>query len=252
MAKLKDIVDYLDGELDIRSFEDSSNNGLQVETKKPIKKIGFAVDGCLEVFEKAKEKACDLIIVHHGISWNDSLKRITNMNYDRLSYLIKNDIGLYGCHLPLDAHSKYGNNITIGKLLGLKKLKKFGDYHSIPIGYGGELEKRLTIDKFAKLVEDKLDTIIRIIGHGKDEIKRVAIVSGGGSSSLNEAIRNDYDVLIVGEAPHHTYHETKEGSINLVLAGHYNTEVFGVKALMPVLEKKFKVKTEFIDVPTGF
>jgi putative NIF3 family GTP cyclohydrolase 1 type 2 len=37
----------------------------------------------------------------------------------------------------------------------------------------------------------------------------------------------------------------------VVFAGHYATETVGVKALAKVLEKKFRVKTVFLDLPTG-
>jgi putative NIF3 family GTP cyclohydrolase 1 type 2 len=37
----------------------------------------------------------------------------------------------------------------------------------------------------------------------------------------------------------------------MIVAGHYATETLGVKALMPVLSKRFKVQTIFIDNPTG-
>ena len=37
----------------------------------------------------------------------------------------------------------------------------------------------------------------------------------------------------------------------MITAGHYKTETVGVKALAPLIEKKFKLKTIFIDNPTG-
>jgi putative NIF3 family GTP cyclohydrolase 1 type 2 len=39
--------------------------------------------------------------------------------------------------------------------------------------------------------------------------------------------------------------------MNLLLGGHYATEVFGVKALASRLSKRFKVPWTFIDCPTG-
>ena len=66
MAKLISITRFLNKELKIRSFQDSSKNGLQVKAKKEISKIGFAVDACLSTFEKAKKEKAGLLIVHHG------------------------------------------------------------------------------------------------------------------------------------------------------------------------------------------
>ena len=39
--------------------------------------------------------------------------------------------------------------------------------------------------------------------------------------------------------------------VNLIYAGHYATETFGVKALSERLAKKFEVEWEFVDHPTG-
>ena len=43
----------------------------------------------------------------------------------------------------------------------------------------------------------------------------------------------------------------EELGINLLLAGHYATEAFGVKALAAHLAKKFRVDWKFISLPTG-
>lgn len=252
MAKLKKIVEFLNKELDVKNIEDDSNNGLQVSGNLDVKKIGFAVDGCLEVFEKGFDIGCDMIIVHHGISWKDSLRMINGNNYDRISFLIKNDISLYGCHLPLDKHHKYGNNIQLCKLLKLKNVKEFGDYRGVNIGFAGEFPKIVDVEKLVMFLEEKLGGCVKLLNFGKKKIKNIAIVSGGGASALPECIEKGFDCLLVGEAGHTQYHMVKENKTNLIIAGHYATETLGVKALMPILEKKFKVKCEFIDVPTGF
>ena len=41
----------------------------------------------------------------------------------------------------------------------------------------------------------------------------------------------------------------REEGINFLAAGHYRTEVWGVRALAKLLGKKFGVHAEFIDVP---
>ncbi len=250
MAQLKQIADFLNKELRVAEVEDSSNNGIQVEGKQQIHKIAFAVDACLEVFEKAIEQGANMIIVHHGISWGDSLKFITDLNYNRIKPLIKNDVSLYACHLPLDKHDKYGNNIQLAKMLDLEEIEDFAEYHEVTIGKMGKFKQEIEIEELKKIVEEKLNTKCTVLKFGKDKIKTIGIVSGGGSDALSEAMQKRIDCLLVGEAPHSKYHETKEGNINLILAGHYETETVGVKALMPVLEKKFGVKTVFIDAPT--
>ena len=45
---LKELANYLDGYLETSTFSDASVNGLQVEDSGSIKRIGMAVDACLE------------------------------------------------------------------------------------------------------------------------------------------------------------------------------------------------------------
>ena len=249
MAKIKEVVDFLDNELGIKDVEDSSNNGLQVSGNKEIKRIAFAVDACLEVFEKAKD--CDMIIVHHGISWEDSLKYLTGLNYSRIKFLIENGISLYTAHLPLDKHPKHGNNAEFCRIFGLKNIQGFGDYNSQTIGFLGE--KDISLNEFVKEIEKKLKTKCLVLGFGKKQIKKIAVVSGnGGSAIVREAVSRGVDCLVVGEAGHSSYHTAKEGKINLIAAGHYATETLGVKALMNPVKEKFNVEVKFIDAPTGF
>ena len=59
------------------------------------------------------------------------------------------------------------------------------------------------------------------------------------------------DTLITGEAPHQSYHEAMEMGLNLILAGHYATETFGVKAVAGKLAEEFDVSWVFLHFPTG-
>jgi len=247
MVLLKEVVEFLDGELGIKDVEDSSNNGLQVSGSKEVKKIAFAVDACMEVFEKAKD--FDMIIIHHGISWDDSLKYLTGINYLRVKFLVDNNISLYAAHLPLDKHPKHGNNAELCRIFELKHIHGFGDYHEQVIGFAGE--KEISLKDFVKEINKKLNTECKVFDFGNEKIKDIGIVSGGGSSALNEAIEKGLDCFVTGEVPHQAYQLAKEGKINLIAAGHYATETLGVKTLMNILKEKFKVEVKFIDAPTG-
>ena len=98
---------------------DSSANGIQVERKSPqLKKAAFAVDASLETFRRAVESDADLLFVHHGLFWGREMT-LRGDHYRRISYLVENDLALYGVHLPLDAHHELGNNIGIARALGL-------------------------------------------------------------------------------------------------------------------------------------
>ncbi|MBM4142576.1 MAG: hypothetical protein FJ225_03135 [Lentisphaerae bacterium] len=89
--KLQALVRYLDRELAIGKFQDSSRNGLQVANSGRVRRACFGVDACLEFFEAAARAGAGLAVCHHGMSWNDSLARITDLNYERVRFLIEHD-----------------------------------------------------------------------------------------------------------------------------------------------------------------
>ena len=66
---------------------------------------------------------------------------------------------------------------------------------------------------------------------------------------FEQAVEAGLDLYITGEAGEFVQEFARESRANFVSAGHYNSEKPGVQALAEVLEKKFKVKTEFIDIP---
>lgn len=245
MIKLNTIVRFLNKELKINKIKDSSRNGLQVKAKNNIKKIGFAVDGCLSTFEKAKKAKIDLLIVHHGIKWKPQKR--PELNKKREIFLKKNKISLYGVHLPLDAHHKYGNNIGLANLLGLKNIKKFGRYRGSKIGYMGKFEKAITLTAIANTLNKKLKTKSKIYSFDKKTIKTIGIVSGGGAEAIQEAVKERLDCFLTGEISLSSYHWANDMGLNMIVAGHYATETLGVKALMHLLKQRFDVETIFIE-----
>ena len=247
---LSKIIAFLDRELKLSEFPgDESANGLQVEGKGSIRKVGIAVDACDYVFHKAAERGMDLLIVHHGLIWG-GIRSIRGVMKKRIKTLLDADISLYACHLPLDWHPAYGNNSRLLKVLSLRKMGAFGEYHGKKIGYWGRLANDLPLKEFSLRVERALDTKATVIGFGR-KVKNVGIVSGGGWSAIHDAEKLGIDTLLVGERSHSAFTLAEEMRVNLVFAGHYATETLGVRAVGDMLRKKFGLPAEFIDHPTG-
>jgi len=225
---------------------DASVNGLQVRSRKigEIRKVGFAVDGCLSTFEKAKKLGVELLVVHHGLSWKPQKDRDLKMN--RAAWLRKNNMALYAVHLPLDLHEEYGNNIQLCRLLGVQDPKKFGKYHGIKIGYAGIFRKAASLDYLASVLNRDLETRCRVFPFGKKRIRSIGIISGGGGSLLKEACTAGLDCFLVGEIDLAVYNAAREYGMNLIVAGHYATETVGVKALLPLVWEFFGVNTIFV------
>lgn len=248
--KLKELTAFLDAELRLSEFpKDDSVNGLQVEGKSDIKKIGVAVDACAYVFDAAARKKIDFLIVHHGLIWG-GIKSIRGVLKKRIRALLTSDISLYACHLPLDWHPEYGNNARLLKLLAMKNMGEFGEYHGKRIGYRGRLKKVVPLKDFAGKVEKNLQTKVSTLDFG-GSVRNVGVVSGGGWSAIYEAEKYDIDTFLTGEPSHSAYTLAEEMKVNIVFAGHYATETLGVRAVGSMLEKRFSLPVEFIDHPTG-
>lgn len=251
MTKRDEIVKFINQYLIIDKFEDKSANGLQVAGKQEVQKIALGVSASLALFEEAAKNGADMIIVHHGLLWEGGELRIDELRKKRLQLLFKQDISLLGYHLPLDGHPEIGNNAQILKKLNLKKKEGFGKYGGKFIGVVGELEKKISLGEFIKKVDKLFNCQSFVLKFGPKMIKTIGIISGGagGASDMIEAFKSQCDVYLTGEPFESGYQMAKEAKLNVLGPGHYNTEKFGVQELGKLLEKKFNVKTEFIDIP---
>lgn len=230
---------------------DDSLNGIQVgRSPGPIGKVAFAVDACAESIRRAKEAGADLLFVHHGFFWGAPL-RIEGAFLERIRMLVSSNIALYACHLPLDMHPEVGNNAVLANLLSLRDRKPYGVYHGIPIGFSGSLERPMTIREIlTRILPDGTEPRALILP-GKETISTVAIVSGGAPFEAFEAFGAGIDLYITGEPSHSVYHQVIENKLNFIAAGHYATEIWGVKAVAERLAAEKGIETVFIDIPTG-
>jgi dinuclear metal center YbgI/SA1388 family protein len=244
------LTDYLDDYLCIRDVPDYKGavNGLQVAGKEVVRKVAVAVDACQATIEMAVAEAADLMIVHHGLFWG-STSPVTGTYYRRLSTLIKNDIGLYSCHLPLDAHPEVGNNHVLTRRLGVIPTGTFGEFEGVPIGVCAAAE--MTLSAFVERVRDTLKVDPLVIAAGPGEVRRVGVLTGGGGSWIDRAVAEGLDTYLTGEGAHHTYFDAEENGINVIYAGHYATETVGVQALGDHLAQRFGLEVTFLDHPTG-
>lgn len=249
---LAKVTALLDQALPPGGFADRSNNGLQVENSGRVRRICCGVDASLEFFEAAARRKADLVLCHHGLSWDDSLKRITELNYRRIRLLMRHDMALYASHLPLDAHPKLGNNALICRRLGLRRLKPFGFYHGGYLGFTGELPRRMPYPVFKERVARCINPRMQSMDFGKPVVRTVAVVSGGASGEVEEAGRLGVDVFLSGEPGLSAYSMAQEYGIHALFAGHYATERFGVRALGEWLTKKTGIPAEFIDLDVPF
>jgi|TARA_B110001454_G_C12675951_1_gene415860 dinuclear metal center YbgI/SA1388 family protein len=250
MVKLKDIVLYLDGQLKISEIPDypGALNGLQLHGGKSIRNITSAVDAALPVIREAVRMKSDLLIVHHGMFWGGAQK-IEGALYEKLKLAMAANMAIYSCHIPLDIHPKFGNNVLLAKAIGLSKPMPFLEWQGIRTGlrFKVDMQRKTLLRRIEKAVGGP----VHLAPGATARVKHIGLITGGAGSQVAAAATTGIDTFITGEGPHHTYTLAEELGINLIYAGHYATETFGVQALAGNLAKKYGARHTFIDHPTG-
>ena len=250
MPSLSDIVSYTDDFLRVREVGDWDNalNGLQIENSGQVTRLGVAVDVSTRVLTGAAKRNVDLLIVHHGLFW-PGLQPVRSALRRQLRLAFENDIALYSAHLPLDIHPKLGNNAELAAALGLKRTQLFLEEKGQLTGL--KARASLPRSELVRKLRKALSGPLKVFNFGPKQTRMIGIVTGGAGSDIYRVASEKIDTFLTGEAPHWAAVAAEELGINLLLAGHYATETFGVKALAAHLSKRFKIPWTFIDFPTG-
>ena len=247
---LTEIVSYLETLLDHAAVGDWPNavNGLQVANSGRVRRIGAAVDACEATLALAAERGVDFLLVHHGLFWS-GLQPVKGASYRKLKLAFDADLAVFSSHLPLDLHPKFGNNALLAKVLGFKRPESFFFEKGSFIG----LKARLALDRttLCERLQMAVGGPVKLIPGGPERTRVVGIVTGGAGNELFKAVQEGVDTFITGEGSHWTYTAAEELGLNVLYAGHYATETFGVKALAAHLSKKYRLPWEFLDHPTG-
>lgn len=244
MASRDAILSHAQELLDLAAYPDYGPMGLQVAGATEVTSIACGVSASLELFERAAAMGAQLVIVHHGLFWNNESRVVDGVLKARLSALLTADITLAAYHLALDAHPELGNNARLAQELGVEIEGSFGN-----VGVGGRLRDPESGEAFARRVAALLEREPVAFLSGPAVVERVAICSGGAGRDLPLAAARGYDLYLTGEPEEPSLHQARELGIHFVAGGHYATERLGVQALSARLADRFGVEWAFIELP---
>ena len=242
MAARDEIIAFANELLDLDSFSDYGPQGLQVVGADQVSRVVCAVSASQKLFERAATAGAQLVVVHHGLLWDNEPRVIDVRLRRRLQTLFDADLNLAAYHLALDAHPEIGNNALLARELGVEVDGPFLEW-----GVGGRVATSL--DAFLDRVRERINPDLLVFPEGPTDLARAAIVSGGAARYLPDAAAAGYDLYLTGEAAEPTLHTARELGITFVAAGHYATEKLGVQALTARLAERFGLEWEFVDLP---
>jgi dinuclear metal center YbgI/SA1388 family protein len=251
MTSIDTILTELDGLLRPADFRDYCPNGLQVPGAEEVATVVTGVSAHLELFERAAELGADLVLVHHGLFWNNGPRALDRVAVRRLRVLLEHDIALAAYHLPLDGHQEHGNNALLAAALGAGSWVPFAGDPRAPIGVAATFPgDGIPRDELVARVQDATEGRVPLVfPDGPATVRRVGIVSGAASDHVHDALAAGLDAFITGEPAERAMAIARDYGITFIAAGHHATERFGVRRLGELLAERFGVAHTFIDVP---
>ncbi len=237
MITVNDVYEYIDSFAPFSSALSFDNVGTLVgDRNSNVKKIVCALDITKDAVEFSEKVGAELIVSHHPVIF-DPLKSVCS---DNVVYsLCRKGINAICAHTNLDA-APGGVNDVLCSLLDLKNVEAFEPENIARIGdtQDGSLAQLLN----TALIKLGL-TNVNYVDCGKTP-KKIAVIGGSGGGYIDEVISAGADTLITGEMKHNQFIEAKAKGLNVIVAGHFETEY----PVIPVLADKLTKQFEAVEV----
>ena len=230
MAKLQEVLQYMQQLAPETLAEDWDNVGLLVDCGADVTSILVALDITDEVVAEAEYQGCQLIVSHHPVIF-DPMKKLGRQ--DVVFRMVKKNISAICMHTNLDA-AEGGVNDMLAKKLGLLDIQDLTDGK---IGRVGTLKYEFPLVEFTRFVVKSLGCNgLRYTDCGKS-VHRVAVGGGACGDYIAQAIALGCDTFVTSDLRYHDFLDTKE--LNLIDAGHFPTEQVVVPELCRRLQAVF-------------
>ena len=220
MATALDVLHFIESIALVELKMDWDNVGLLCgRSDKEISTVLVALDPFPHVCDEAIAVGADLLITHHPLIF-EGLKAITPQTTvgQAVMKLIANDITAINAHTNLDC-AEGGVNDTLAKQLELQNVSIIGSEHLLR---AGDFESSLPA--FLEHVKTKLGCEgLRYVDGGK-AVRKVAVGGGSCGSELMEVIQAGCDTFVTADVKYNQFWDAKAYGINLIDAGHYQTE----------------------------
>lgn len=249
MVVLDNITSFLNKKFPESLKEPWDNVGLMTgDRTKEISKVLVCLDVTSDTVKEAEDFGAELIISHHPLIFSPVKKIVENEeNGSILRALIQKDISVYSMHTNFDK-ALGGMNDLLCQKLGLCDAREYyEDELLMPngkmcenFGRAAKLSSPMTLDEFADFVKISLDCrAIKVFGDGDDRVSKVALCTGSGGDMIYAAYNSGADVYLTADLGHHDAQTAAELGINLVDAGHFETENIICEFLYDLLSEEF-------------
>ncbi len=214
MVHAGQIAEIIDRYAPFATAEAWDNCGLILDCGRETDGILFALDVSKATIEEAALLGCGILVTHHPPL---IAPQKTFHHEDSMIYAAMRGISLITAHTCLD-RAEGGVNDVLAQMLGLRDVAVFAE-----LGRSGSIDAMPSED-FIRFVQGRIGTESPVCVDSGGEIRRVAVLGGGGGDYLEAAIREGCDAFVTGELKHHEALLAAQNGLCVVAAGHFQTE----------------------------
>ncbi|MBC8535637.1 Nif3-like dinuclear metal center hexameric protein [Feifania hominis] len=232
--KVRDLLALYEKEFDFTLAEEWDNVGLLVgDRDAEVSRVLVAIDISEGVIDEAVRLGCELIVSHHPLFFEPPKKIVADDPAGRrIVRLLQNRISAICLHTNADKAAG-GVNDILAQLAGLREYTVSAD------GFArvGTLREAMPLSDFLENLKDSLGLgAVRFHDAGRPVCK-LAVLGGAGGSYLEELAALGIDTFVTSDIKHHLFVAAADRGLNLVDAGHFETE-------NPICERLAQILTE--------
>ena len=234
MPDVQEISAFFDSLYPYDNKMDFDNVGLLCGSpEREVKTVLIALDITPEVIEEALSLGAELIVSHHPVIFQP-LRRVLDTEAEgcAVASLLRSNLSAICLHTNLDVAAD-GVNAVLAQAVGAEVEEM------LPCGCIARLDESVSMRDFVLAVKDSLHSNALRWYDAFRPVRRIAICGGAGGELAEEARALGCDTVLTGELRHHQWLRGKEESINLIEAGHFETEHPVTERLAEVLHQAY-------------
>ena len=245
MTTVADILNYIETIAPPYMKESWDNVGLLCGSRStPVTKILVALDPFEHVCQEAADWGAELIVTHHPIIFQP-MKAVTDeTSIGRgILTLCRHGISAINAHTNFDC-APGGVNDVLAATLGLENISVIRpggvDENGLPWGllHCGDVPVQ-TLEAFLGTVKEKLGCDgLRYVDGGK-AVSKVAVGGGSCAGAMKEALDAGCDTFVTADVKYNQFWDAQDLGLNLIDAGHFQTENPSVAVLAARLAEAF-------------
>lgn len=224
--------------------EDFDNVGfLAGRQAAPVRRVLVALDPTEAVIDEAERRDCQLVVTHHPLIFH-APKHVTDgdPNTRALLSCLERGIAVISMHTNLDC-APGGVNDVLAERLGLKQIRILEDGETAGLIRVGEVEPREP-QAFAAFVKTALNCPGLRWAEGGPWVRRVAVGGGSCGEFLERVAAAGCDTFVTADLKYHQFQSAALLGLNLIDAGHFETE----NPICRVLQQKLSAQFPELEV----